>query len=307
MSKSFELRILGTGSATPTLKRNPSAQLLNVRDHYYLIDCAEGSQISLRKYKVRFQRIEHVFISHLHGDHYLGLAGLLSTFSLLGRSKELHIYSPPGLKEVIDLHFSVSQSQSNFPIHFHEIPAVKNNLLLENDKLRVYSYPLQHRIPTFAFLFKEKIKARHINGPLAKEYKVPYYLFEQLKRGEDAINKENGEVYSYKKFTFDADPSYSYAYCSDTLYMPELSDWLQDVDLLYHETTFMQKDEDLAKKTFHSTCLQAAMIAKNAHAKKLLMGHYSSRYEDEGAMLAECKLEFENSHFSRDGDFFKLP
>jgi ribonuclease Z len=306
MSQGFELTVLGTGSATPTLRRNPSAQVLNVRNHLYLIDCAEGTQIALRKNKIKFQQIEHVFISHLHGDHYLGLQGLLSTFSLLGRTKELHIYSPTGLKEIIELHFRISQSPSSFIIHFHEIDKMNDSLLLENEHLKVHALSLKHRVPTFGFLFQEKEKSRHINGPLVKELKIPYYAFEQLKRGEDFINKETAEVYSFEKLTFPADPSYSYAYCSDTAYLPELSEQIKEVDILYHETTFMQKDEALAKKTFHSTCIEAALIAKKANAKMLLMGHYSSRYPDEESMLNECKSVFENSHFTQDGDVIKL-
>ena len=306
MSLSFELTILGSGSATPTLRRNPSAQVLNVSDKLYLIDCGEGTQIALRKNKIKFQRIEHIFISHLHGDHYLGLQGLLWTFGLLGREKELHIYSPPGLEEISKLQYKLSRSKALFPLHFHSISIDKPTLLVENSQLSISAFPLKHRVPTLGFLFKEKEKLRHINGRLVKELNIPHFAFNQLKKGLDYINPESGEVYSFEKLTLPADPSYSYAYCSDTDYMPELADIVKNVDLLYHETTFMQKDVELARKTEHSTCFEAASLAKEANVKKLLMGHYSSRYDDVELMLAECKKVFENTILTDDGDIIKL-
>lgn len=306
MSLSIELTVLGTGSATPTLRRNPSAQVLNVSDKLYLIDCGEGTQIALRKNKIKFQRIEHILISHLHGDHYLGLQGLLSTFGLLGREKELHIYSPPGLEEITKLQFKLSRSKALYPLHFHAISIDKPTLIVENDQLTISAFPLKHRVPTLGFLFREKEKLRHINGHLAKELNIPHFAFNQLKKGLDCKNPENGEVYSFEKLTFPADPSYSYAYCSDTDYMPELAEVVKNVDLLYHETTFMQKDVELARKTKHSTCFEAASVAKEANVKKLLMGHYSSRYNNNELMLEECKKVFENTILTDDGDVIKF-
>jgi len=306
MSKTFELTVLGTGSATPTLRRNPSAQVLNVRDKRYLIDCGEGTQLALRKNKVKFQQIEQVFISHLHGDHYLGLQGLLSTFSLLGRTKEIHIYSPKGLQELSEMQFQISASKALFPIHFHVISSKEPITILENEHLTVTAFPLKHRVECYGFLFKEKEKPRHINGPLAKDLKVPHFAFSQLKEGKDFTDPTNGKTYTSEKFTFPPDPSFSYAYCSDTAYLPEIIATIKGCDLLYHETTFMQKDAALAKKTQHSTCIEAATIAKEAGVKKLLMGHYSSRYDDLNLLLAECKSVFPNTHLSDDGDVIKL-
>jgi ribonuclease Z len=306
MSQGFELIVLGTGSATPTLRRNPSAQVLKVRDKLYLIDCGEGTQLAIRKNKIKFQRIDHVFISHLHGDHYLGLQGLLSTMSLLGRSNEIHIYAPKGLQELIELHFKIAESQCAFPIHFHTLSDSTPQLILENDHLSVTSFGLKHRIESIGFLFKEKKKQRHLNGPLAKENKVPHYAFATLKSGKDYLDKERNIIFPYEKFTFPADPSFSYAYCSDSAYLPSIIHIIKGSDLLYHETTFLDKDKELAEKTQHSTCIEAAMIAKEAKVGKLLMGHYSSRYEDLNVLLEECKSLFENTHLTQDGDVIKL-
>ena len=306
MSPSFELTILGTGSATPTLRRNPSAQVLNVRDKLFLIDCGEGTQIALRKNKIKFQRIETIFISHLHGDHYLGLQGLISTFSLLGRNKELHIYSPPGLEKLTELQFELSGSKSCYPIYFHELTKASIETIFENDHLTVQAFPLKHRVPTYGFLFKEKKKLRHINGRVTKDLSIPHYAFVKLKKGEDFIHPDSGELFPYKELTLAADPSYSYAYCSDTAYFTALASIVKGVDLLYHESTFLHKDAKLAKKTMHSTAKQAATLAKKAEVKKLLLGHYSSRYPAIELLLDEAKLVFDNSILTNDGDNYRL-
>lgn len=306
MSQRFELTILGSGSASPTSKRNPSSQVLNIGDKLYLIDCGEGTQVALRKNKIKFQRIEHIFISHLHGDHYLGMQGLLSTFSLLGRSKDLHIYSPKGLKEICELQFKISRSYPTFFIHFHEVKTSEKSSILETDQLNVYAFPLKHRIETYGFLFKEKKKPLHINGSVAKAYNIPHYAFDKLKQGEDFVDPETNERIANKELTLAAGKSYSYAYCSDTAFLPGLSEIVKNVDLLYHETTFMEKDVKLAKKTHHSTCKEAAMIAKEANAGKLLMGHYSARYPDLDLMKEECQSIFPESYLSQDGDVIKV-
>ncbi len=306
MSLTFELTILGTGSATPTLRRNPSAQVLNVREKLYLIDCGEGTQIALRKNKIKFQSIECVFISHLHGDHYLGLQGLLSTFGLLGRQKELHIYSPPGLEKITQLQFELSGSKATYPIHFHELTMDVHENIVENDHLNITAFPLKHRVPTYGFLFKEKKKLRHINGRVTKELSIPHYAFDKLKKGEDFIHPESGELFSYKALTLPADPSFSYAYCSDTAYMQKLKSIIKGVDLLYHESTFLHKDVILARKTKHSTAQQAATLAKEAEVKKLLLGHYSSRYPSLKLLLEEAKSIFDNTILTDDGDVFSL-
>jgi ribonuclease Z len=304
MSLKFELTILGSGSATPTLKRNPSAQVLNVRDHLYLIDCGEGTQVALRENKIKFQRIESIFITHLHGDHYLGLQGLISTFSLLGRKKELHIYSPPGLKKLTELQFQLSGSVATYPIQFHEIDTSSSQLIMENEHILVQAFPLKHRVTCYGFLFKEKKKLRHINGKITKELSIPNYAFDSLKKGENFTHPESGEIFYFEKLTLPADPSYTYAYCSDTKYFAKLSEIVKGVDLLYHESTFLHKDLALAKKTMHSTSKQAATLAKKANVKKLLLGHYSSRYPNIDLFLEEAKAVFENSYICEDGDLF---
>ena len=296
----LELTILGCGSASPTSTRNHSSQFLKMASRYFLIDCGEGTQIQLRKNKIRMQRIEHVFISHLHGDHYFGLPGLLSSFHLLGREKELHIYCPRGLKEIIHSIFKQSNTYLKYPLHFHLLDFNEKQLLYENKALEIHSIPLKHSIDTCGFLFREKSKPRRINRKATDAYDIPVFAFNKIKDGQDYC-MDDGEIIKNKMLTFDPHPSVTYAYCTDTAYFPQLSDHLKDVDLLYHESTFAKDLEGLAKKTKHTTAEQAALIANQASVKKLILGHYSARYNDLNTLLLEAKEVFSETILAEDG------
>jgi ribonuclease Z len=306
LNKKFELIILGSGSATPTLNRNPASQILNVQDQLLLIDCGEGTQIALRKNKIKFQRINQIFISHLHGDHYLGLPGLLSTFSLLGRNKALEIYGPSELEKIINLHFSVSGTMPNFPINFHAIKTNNKKLIFENKTINIWAFPLKHRIETYGFLFEEKPKLRHIDGEAVKKLTIPHYQYNKLKQGADFIIDKTGEIIPNEKLTLPASPSYKYAYCSDTAYSPKIVKWIEGANILFHETTFMEKDRELAHKTYHSTTIEAAEIAKQAHVEKLIIGHYSARYMNPEQLVEECKTVFDSTEGAIDNQVFSI-
>ena len=306
MSKKFELTILGSGSATPTLYRNPAAQLLNVQDQLFLIDCGEGTQIALRKNKIRFQKINQIFISHMHGDHYLGLPGLLSTFNLLGRTKKVDVFGPEGLEKLIKLHFDLSGTPLNYSIQFHTINTGTKMIIYQNKNVLIWAFPLKHRIETYGFLVEEKPKLRHINSEAMKKFSVPHYKLMDLKKGADFIVESSGETIPNKKLTTSATPSYKFAYCSDTAYCPEISKWIEHSDMMFHETTFMNKEKALATKTFHSTTLQAAEIAKSAKVKKLIIGHYSARYLKPDLLVNECKTLFSDTEGAEDGMVFSV-
>ncbi len=284
----FELTILGCGSATPTLRYSPTSQLLEHEGHHYLIDCGEGTQLQLRRYKIKFQRINHIFISHLHGDHYFGLPGLLSTLHLLGRTNPLTIYAHPDLQDVIMQQLHVSQSYLRFPLHWVALDYDGLNPLLSNDLMEVSSFPLSHRIPTCGFVFREKPKPRNIIAASIEKYKIPVARIRQIKAGSD-YTLEDGALIPNAEITTDPPPSRAYAYCSDTAAIESTAVFAKDVDLMYHESTFLQKDKKRAKETYHSTARQAAEVAVNAGAKKLLLGHFSARYRGVTSFLKEAK------------------
>ena len=306
MSKKFELTILGSGSETPTIYRNPAAQLLNVQDQLFLIDCGEGTQIALRKNKIKFQKINQIFISHMHGDHYLGLPGLLSTFNLLGRIKNIDVFGPEGLEKLVNLHFDLSGTPLNYSIRFHTINTGTKSLIFENKNVFVWAFPLKHRIETHGFLVEEKPKLRHINSEITKKFSIPHYKYMDLKKGEDFIVEATGKIIPNKELTKSATPSYKFAYCSDTAYCPEIINWIKHSDMMFHETTFMDKDRELASKTFHSTTLQAAEIAKSAQVKSLIIGHFSARYLNPDLLVEECKSIFNNTQGAKDGMVFSI-
>jgi ribonuclease Z len=306
LNKTFELTILGSGSATPTLNRNPASQILNVQEQLILIDCGEATQIALRKNKIKFQRINQIYISHLHGDHYLGLPGLLSTLNLLGRNKAIEIFGPPELEKIINLHFNVSGNASKYPINFHAVKTNTKKLVFENKIMLVWAFPLKHRVETYGFLFEEKPKLRHINSNATQKLSIPHFQYNALKQGADYIVEKTGEIIPNEKLTLPASPSYKYAYCSDTAYYPKIVKWIEEANILFHETTFMEKDRELAKKTFHSTTIQAAEIAKQANVKKLIIGHYSARYLNSKQLVEECKTVFENTVGATDGSVFSI-
>lgn len=301
----FKVTILGSNSAIPTIKRNPTAQLLNHNERLFLIDCAEGTQLQLRRNKIRMQRINNIFISHLHGDHFFGLIGLISSMHLLGRIKDLHIYGPKQLEDILNLQLEASQTELRYQMIFHEINPDSNYVIYEDEKLEISTIPLNHRIPTSGFLFKEKKSKRRLRKPIIKTLNIPVEEFLKIKNGEDFID-ENGKVYKNEEITTDPLEPRSYAYCSDTSYFEPIIPLIKGADLLYHETTFMQDKAEAAAEKFHSTTVEAATIAKKAEVKKLLIGHYSTRYDNLEDLLTETKEVFPNSEVAIDGITFQV-
>ena len=295
----FDLTILGCSSATPTSSRNPTAQILNHAERYFLIDCGEATQIQLRKFKFKMQRIDHIFISHLHGDHYLGLPGLLGSMHLLGRDKELHIYSPPGLEEIITVSHHHSKSHLNYKLVFHTIESQAR--IFEDDKLTVDTIPMNHRIPCYGFLFREKPNLRNIIKEKIEQYNIPVQEIPHIKVGKDFISAEGKKILN-AELTTDPLPPRSYAYCSDTLYNESYIEQIKNVDMLYHEATFGSEMAERAKETHHCTAKEAGMIAQKANVKKLIIGHYSARYRDLAPLLAEAKEVFQNTVLAVEGE-----
>lgn len=301
----FEIIVLGSSSATPAYNRNPSAQLLNINERYYLIDCGEATQNQLNKFKIKSSRIDYIFISHLHGDHYLGLVGLLSTMHLNGRSKEIHVFGPPQLKEIIDLQLKVSETQLRYEVIFHFTHTEYSEQVFENNDVTVETIILNHRIPTTGFLIKEKIRKRKINTAKLEEYDIPLEYIPLLKNGIDYSDKF-GVTIPNSELTFDPTPSRAFAYCSDTLYNENFIEQIEGVDFLYHEATFLHELIDRAVETFHTTALQAGSIAKKAKVKKLMIGHFSARYRDLDPLLDEAKTEFENTVLAIEGERYLI-
>ena len=303
---SLKLTILGCHSATPRTFAHPTSQHLEINNRYFLIDCGEGTQTQLRKYKVKFSRIKHIFISHLHGDHFYGLIGLISTFSLLGRQTELHVFGPKGIKEIIALQLKLTKSWVDYPLHFHELTSKKSELIFEDDKVEVFTIPLKHRIYTNGYLFKEKPLERKLNiNAIQKHPEIEICDYQNLKNGKDFIH-ENGKIIPNIDLTLDPPPILQYAFCSDTAYHEDIIPIIKNCDLLYHESTFLEDKQELAIKTKHATARQAATIAKKATVKKLILGHYSSRYKDESLFLQEGQTVFDPIELAQEGKFFSI-
>ncbi|MRT92679.1 ribonuclease Z [Ancylomarina sp. 16SWW S1-10-2] len=303
----FELTILGSNSALPTSKRFPTAQVLNVLERFFLIDCGEGTQIQLKKFRVPMARINHIFISHLHGDHFFGLIGLISSFSLQGRTNDLHIYAHSKLEKIIRFQLEILESQLRYKLIFHYIYGKEIQTLFEDDALTVQSFPLRHgAIPCAGFLFKEKERPRHLKKDMLDFYKIPIKLRHGIKMGADYLTDE-GELISNSKLTNEASRPRSYAFCTDTVYLPRIVPIINKVDLLYHEATFLKNDKQRAKSTYHSTTEQAAKIACEAKVGKLLIGHFSARFHDLTDHLKEAKEVFSNSALAEDGSVFEIP
>ena len=302
----MKLHILGCHSATPRSVAFPSSQLLEVGNELLLIDAGEGMQIQLRKYKHKFNRIKHIFISHLHGDHFFGLIGFLSTLRLIGREKEIHIFAPVGLKKIIELQFEISKTEINYPLYFHELSGATSQLILETNKFTVQTIPLEHRIYTNGYLIREKPALRKLNIEAVKKYpEIETWAYHNLKKGKDFILSD-GRIIPNEELTLPPPPTKSYAYCSDTIYLPEIIPLIKNVDLLYHEATFLEKDKNLAEKTKHSTARQAAQIAKSANVNKLVLGHFSSRYPDESVFKKEASEVFEEVYLAEEGKVFEV-
>jgi ribonuclease Z len=301
----MKLTILGCYSATPRTFNNPTAQLLETKKHLFLIDCGEGTQVALRKSKVKFARLKNVFISHLHGDHFYGLIGLISTFQLLGREAELHIYGPVGIKEIILLQLKLGKARTSFPLYFHELSSTNSEVLFEDESMTVTTIPLNHRIYTNGFLFQEKAGDRKLDVAKAEALQIDKSYYRKLKSGADVVN-EKGKAVANSEVTFPPEAPTSYAYCSDTVYSPEIVPLIEGVTALYHEATFLEQHLHLCEKTKHSTAKQAASIAKAAQVGKLILGHYSTRYNGLEDFKTEAQTIFPNTELADDYKVFQF-
>ncbi|HBK83048.1 MAG TPA: ribonuclease Z [Flavobacterium sp.] len=301
----MKIHILGCYAATPRTLTNPTAQVLELKNQHFLIDCGEGTQVQLRKQKIKFTRINHIFISHLHGDHFFGLIGLITTFSLLGREADLHIYGPVGIKEIILLQLKISNSYTGYKLFFYELNDTQSQIIYQDDKVTVTTIPLKHRVYTNGFLFKEKNTKRKLNLEAINLYAIDSCYYQKIQFGGD-IKLDDGTVISNEKLSFNPDYEKSYAFCSDTVYNESIIPIIKDVDVLYHESTFLESETNLAIKTMHTTAKQAALIAKLADAKNLILGHYSTRYDSINLFKQEAQAVFENIYLAEDGISFEF-
>lgn len=302
---SFKITILGSSGALPAYGRHPSAQVVEIQSRCFLVDCGEATQMQLMKLQTNFHRINHIFISHLHGDHYLGLMGLIFTMHLQKRVNDLHVYSHRGLDEIITTQLRYSRSAPSFKIIFHRLEKGLREIIYEDDALTVETVPLSHKIRCSGFLFKEKLKPRRID-----KTRLPEGLLIQqianLKKGDDIIDDDGNVIFRNRDLTFEPRKSRSYAYCSDTEFDPGIAEQIKNVDILYHEATFMEADQTKAVETKHSTAAQAARIAGFANAGLLLVGHFSARYKDLEPVLAEAAAIFPNCRLALEGEAFNI-
>ncbi|RWW96646.1 ribonuclease Z [Flavobacterium cerinum] len=301
----MNLTILGCYAATPRTITNPTSQVLEMKNQMFLIDCGEGTQVQLRKHKIKFSRINHVFISHLHGDHFYGLIGLISTFSLLSRQNDLHVYGPKGIKEVTLLQLKLSGSWTSYNLYFHELDSKESQIVFEDDKVVVSTIPLKHRVYTNGYLFQEKTGDRKLNLNAVMNHNIDTCYYNKIKSGSD-MTMEDGTVIPNEELTFDPIAPKSYAFCSDTVYDETIVTLIRDVDVLYHESTFLEADEQYCEMTMHCTAKQAAKIALLANAKHLVLGHYSTRYGSIEPFKEEAKTVFENVELADDGKVFEF-
>lgn len=296
----FDVHILGCGSAMPTTRHNPTSQLVDVNNKLFMIDCGEGTQQQMRKFKTRMSKLHSIFISHLHGDHVFGLPGLLASLSLLGRKGDLNIYAHPDVELFLIPFNKLYGNRLTYKINIIPLSQDGLQLIYETKSIRVYSFPLKHRIPTNGFLIEEKEPPSHMIGEMIQFYNIPFSQIKDIKAGKDFVT-DDGEVIQNNRLTTPATPARKYAYCSDTTYYPEIIPFIKNADILYHEATFTESDIARAKKTFHSTAKQAASIAEQANVKKLIIGHFSSRYDDDDLLLEEAKTIFPNTELAFEG------
>ncbi len=301
----MNITILGCYAATPRTFTNPTSQVLEMRDELFLIDCGEGTQVQLRKNKIKFTKIEHIFISHLHGDHFYGLVGLISTFTLLNRVTDLHVYGPKGIKEIILLQLRYSNSFTGFNLYFHELESKKSEVIYEDKKVIVKTIPLKHRIYTNGYHFQEKPRERKLNSDAVREYNIDTCFFQNIKNGKD-VALDDGTIIPNDKLSFDPVAPMSYAFCSDTVFDETIVPHIENVDVLYHESTFLDSEAHLSERTMHSTAKEAATIALKANAKNLILGHYSTRYESILLFKQEAETIFTNIHLADDGKTFEF-
>lgn len=303
---SFKITILGSSGAMPAYGRHPSSQLIEIQNDFFLVDCGEGAQMQLMKYQANLHRINHIFISHLHGDHYLGLMGLIFTMHLQRRVNDLHIYSHRGLDEIITTQLRYSQSAPAFRIFFHVLQPGMRTIILENDLLTVETIPLLHKIRCSGFLFREKLKPRRIDKTRLPEGLLIRQIA-NLKKGQDVLDDDGNILYRNEDLTFPPRRSRSYAYCSDTAFDELTADQIRSVDVLYHEATFTEEEAVKAKQTLHSTAREAAAMASLANVSRLLLGHFSARYRDLNPLLEEARSVFENCFLAQEGDEINIP
>ena len=296
----FNINILGCGSALPTTRHLATSQIVDLRDKLYMIDCGEGTQVQMRRMRVRFVRLAHIFISHLHGDHCFGLPGLISTLGMLGRTGELVVHGPKEVETYLRPVMDLFCRGMEFEVRFNPVDTRSHSLVMEDRSLSVYSIPLKHRIPTCGYLFAEKPKEAHIIREMTDFYQVPVRCMKDIKQGQDYVTPE-GEVVPNSRLTRPAAPPKRYAFCSDTAYNRSIIPIIEGADLLYHEATFAECDLARAKETFHSTARQAAEIARDAHVKRLVIGHYSARYEDLSELHREAEAVFPGTILGNEG------
>ena len=301
----FKIHILGCGSALPTLRHSASSQVVEVRGKYFMIDCGEGTQVQLRRSRISFTKINSVFISHLHGDHCLGLIGMISTFGMLGRTSPFHVYAPIEFESLFYRQLELFCHGLDFDVTFHGVDTTGNKVVFEDRSLTVETIPLDHRIACCGYLFREKPTRRHILRDMIDCYEIPVSQINNIKNGADWVTP-NGDIVPNSRLTREADPPRSYAYCSDTRYISTLHRLVKGVDLLYHESTYGNDSIERAKLYYHSTATQAAAVARDAGVGKLLLGHYSARYEDENVLLDEAKAIFPQSYLSEEGMIFDV-
>lgn len=299
-TSNFYITILGNSSAIPSHEHHPASQVLVYENNYFLIDCGEGTQIQLIKYKIKYQKIDHIFISHMHGDHFFGLIGLISTYHLLGRKKALNIYGPDKLKQIIEKLLEACYTQLKYELIFHKLKNKSKTILFKDKKLSVYSFPLNHRIPTWGFLFKENTKQLRIKKTFVKEFKPSIEAIINIKNGEDYIDPDN-RIIPNETITHSPPKLLSYAYCSDTKYDDSIIKHIKEVALLFHEATFDSSFKELANEKFHSTAKDAALMAKKSKAEKLILGHFSARYRDLNILLEEACTVFNPTILSKEG------
>lgn len=302
----FSLQILGSGAAMPTPKRYSTAQVLNLLEHFFLIDCGEGTQIQLRRYKIKTGKLNNIFISHIHGDHFLGIFGIISSFNLLGRKQALTIFAPYKLKTLIDSYVNTFDRGLEYEIIFKPLTYDSGlTSIFENEKVQIYSFPLKHRVPTCGFLFKEKQRLPNLKKELIKELNIPIKKLEDIRKGS-GFTTNDGDYYSHKQLTIPAPKPRSYAFVSDTAKYEKIIPLIKDTNLLYHEATFAHSDKKRAKQTGHSTAIQAAEIAKQANVNKLVIGHFSTKIKDLTPLLNEAENIFKETYLANDGDVFNI-
>ena len=297
------LTILGNNSAIPAFDRNPTAQILQTQEESYLIDCGEGTQMQMAKYKIKRSKLTRIFISHLHGDHYYGLIGLLTSMGLLGRTQDLHLHAPQPLEEILKLQLNVADTHLPYQLHFH--PLKTEGIIVDDKKLMVECFTVKHRIECWGFLFREKKNPRKVNAERAAIYEIPASFYDKLQQGHDYVNKK-GTIVPNEEVTIAAAKPKSYAFCADTIYDETLAAKIKEVDLLYHESTYLKDLHERAASRYHSTTQQAASIAKLGNVKKLLLGHFSSKYETLDAFLPEAREIFENTELALEGTCYRI-